>query len=42
MSEKSPQIFYKKEEENLKLAQQLVKDLESYQEDICNVLVARR
>jgi hypothetical protein len=42
MSEKSPQIFYKKEEENLKLAQQLIKDLESYQEDICNVLVARR
>jgi hypothetical protein len=42
MSEKSPKIFYKKEEENLKLAKQLVKDLESYQEEICNVLAPRR
>jgi hypothetical protein len=40
--ETSPDINYEQEEKNLELAKQLVKDLESYQEELCKLLDPRK
>jgi hypothetical protein len=42
LPEKSPDINYEQEAENLELAKQLIKDLESYQEELCKLLASRR
>ena len=42
MSEKSPYINYEQEAKNLALANQLVKDLETCKEELCDLLASRR